>query len=312
MKHSFVRQVIFPLLAAFIWGTAFVAQSLCARALPPFAVNALRSMLGVAVLTPVSMGLDALKKRAGTYEKTDWKRLAAGALVCGLFLSVGVNLQQAGLADTSAGKAGFITAFYVVLVPVFGVFLKKPCSLRIWISIGLVAVGLWLLCIRAGERLMPERGDLFLMVCAVFYALQVLAVDHYAQLVDGVKLSIGQFAVTGLVSAVLSVCFERDAWSMEGLRSCIWPLLYIGVMSSGIAYTLQILSQKGSNPTLVSVLFSLESVFSVLAGAAVLHDRLSGREYLGCLVMFCAVVLAQLPLENLLKNLHAPWALHHK
>ncbi|MBR1497384.1 MAG: DMT family transporter [Oscillospiraceae bacterium] len=295
MKQNVVRHVIFPLLAALIWGTAFVAQSICARYLPPFAVNALRSAIAVAVLTPLSLGFDALRARNGERAKTDWKRLALGSLVCGLFLAAGTNLQQAGLADTSAGKAGFITAFYVVLVPVFGIFLKKPSNLRIWISIVLVALGLYLLCIPAGERFALERGDTFLILCAVFYALQVLSVDRHAQRVDGLKLSIGQFLVAGTISALLSVCFERGAWSLPGLRRCVLPLLYIGVMSSGVGYTLQILSQKGGNPTLVSVLFSLESVFSVLAGAVVLGDRLSGREYLGCAVMFCAVILAQLP-----------------
>ena len=302
MKNSFVRQVLFPLAAAFIWGTAFVAQSICARHLPPFAVNALRSLIAVIVLLPVCRIFDGAKQRRGAARKTDFRRLAIGALVCGVFLAFGTNLQQAGLADTSAGKAGFITAFYVVLVPVFGIFLRKPVGARIWVSVVLVAVGLWLLCIKAGERFVLERSDSFLILCAVFYALQVLAVDRYAQEVDGIRLSIGQFLVAGIISAILSVCFERTGWSLDGLRQCVLPLLYIGVMSSGVGYTLQILSQQGGNATLVSLIFSLESVFSVLAGAVVLGDHLSGREYLGCGVMFAGVILAQIPLESLRKR----------
>lgn len=295
MEQNPVRHILFPLLAALIWGTAFAAQSVCARYLPPFTVNALRSAIAVAALLPASLAFDGAKRRRRNAERTNRPMLLRGSLVCGGLLAFGVNLQQAGLADTAAGKAGFITAFYVVLVPVFGVFLRKKTLPRIWASVALVSVGLWLLCIRPEERVVLERSDGFLMICAVFYALQVLAVDRYARYVDGLKLSIGQFVVTGLVSAFLALLFERGGWSAEGLRACALPLLYVGAVSSGVGYTLQILAQRGGNPTLVSLLFSMESVFSVLAGAALLGDRLSGREYLGCAVMSAAVILAQIP-----------------
>lgn len=297
MKNNFIRQVIFPVVAALIWGTAFVAQSVAAGAVPPFAFNAVRSAVAVAFLYPVSRVFDALAvKRGEPPEKTDRRKLVLGALCCGLILAISANLQQAGLADTSAGKAGFITAFYVVLVPVFGVFLGRRSGGQLWFSVALVAVGLYLLCIKAGEGLKVETGDFFIILCSIFFAFHVLTVDYWAQRVDGIKLSCAQFAVVAVVSAALSLCFEEVDWS--AMLQCVPQLLYMGIGSSGIAYTLQILAQKDSNPTIVSLLFSLESVFSVLAGAIILGDQMTGREYLGCALMFIAVILAQIPLKK--------------
>lgn len=300
MKPNAIRHIVVPLTAAMIWGTAFVFQSLCARSLPPFTVNALRSFLAVAVLTPFSALLTRARRRRGEAQKTDWRRLLRGSLVCGTFLFLGTGLQQMGLATTTAGKAGFITAFYVVLVPVFGVFLKKRVGARIWLCVGLVALGLWLLCIRAGETLRVEPGDGLLIGCAVAYACQVLSVDRFAQQTDSIQLSIGQFLVVGLASGVLSLLAETP--TAAGLQAALWPLLYIGVMSSGVAYTLQVVAQRGGNPTLVSLLLGMESVFSVLAGALILGDRLSPREYAGCAVMLVAVVLAQVPVEKMRRS----------
>ncbi|MBR4425141.1 MAG: DMT family transporter [Oscillospiraceae bacterium] len=297
MKANAIRHVAVPLLAALIWGTAFVFQSLCARSLPPFTVNALRSFLAVGVLLPVSGLRTGALRRRGEALPIDWRGLLRGSLVCGSFLFLGTALQQMGIATTTAGKAGFITAFYVVLVPVFGVFLKKRVGARVWVCVALVAVGLWLLCIQAGESLTMEPGDGLLIGCAVAYACQVLSVDRFAQKLDSIRLSIGQFLVVGLLSGVLSLLLERPTAS--GLHEALWPLLYIGVMSSGVAYTLQVVAQRGGNPTLVGLLLGMESVFSVLAGALILGDRLSGREYAGCAVMLAAVVLAQLPVEKM-------------
>ena len=302
MKNSAVRQVIFPLLAALIWGTAFVAQSVAAAATPPMAFNAVRGVVAVVFLAPMARVFDAVAASRGVpLEKTDRKKLLLGALCCGAILAAAANLQQAGMASTSAGKAGFITAFYVVLVPVFGVFLGKRSGGRLWFSVVLVAVGLYLLCIKAGEGFRVESGDVLVILCSVFFAFHVLCVDYWAQRVDGVKLSCAQFAVVAVVSAVLSLCFEAVDWT--AMRQCVPQILYMGIMSSGFAYTLQILAQKGSNPTIVSLLFSLESVFSVLAGAVLLGDKMTGREYLGCVLMFIAVILAQIPLKKPEKRL---------
>ena len=294
MKTNLVRQVLFPLVAAMIWGTAFVAQSVCAPLVPPFAFNALRSAIAVAFLLPVSRAFDtAAKRRGDPPPKTDRRALALGGVLCGICLSAAANLQQAGMSDASAGKAGFITAFYVVLVPVFGLFLRRRAGAQIWAGVAFAVAGLYLLCIKAGEGFALQTADIFLVFCAVAFALQIMVIDHFVQKVDGIRLSIVQFAVTALISAGLALAFEDVDWN--GVWRCALPILYMGVMSSGVAYTLQILAQKGSNPAVVSLLFSLESVFSVLAGAVILGDKLTGREYLGCALMFTAVILAQIP-----------------
>lgn len=292
-----IRHILFPILAALIWGTAFVAQSVCTDYVPPFAFNAIRSFIAVAALIPTAFVFDAAARRRGEPpEQTNWRQLVLGGFCCGAALAVSANLQQAGLADTSAGKAGFITAFYVVLVPVLGLFLKKYNGIQIWISIAIALIGLYLLCIKAGEGFFFQTSDLLLISCALFFAVQILVIDHFIQYVDGVKLSCVQFIFTGLISAVLSLIFETVSWS--NVFACLLPILYVGVFSSGVAYTLQILAQKDANPTVVSLLFSLEAVFSVIAGAILLGDRMTVREYLGCVLMFAAVILAQAPLSR--------------
>lgn len=306
MKNNFVRQVIFPLLAALIWGTAFVAQSMCADHVPPFAFNALRSAVAVPFLLLLTLALDGGARRRGEAPpKTDRRALLIGGICCGAILALAANLQQAGIADTAAGKAGFITAFYVVLVPVLGIFLRRRTTLQVWISVVIAAVGLYLLCIKAGEGFYLQPADIFLILCSVSYAVQIYCIDYFVQKADGVRLACAQFFWTAVFSAVLSLIFERDSFTWAGVGQCVLPLLYVGIFSSGIAYTLQILAQKGSNPTVVTLLFSLESVFSVLAGAVILSQRLTGREYLGCVLMFAAVILAQVPLKRKEKQLQS-------
>lgn len=303
MKMNVIRHVVFPLLAALIWGTAFVAQSIAAESVPPFAFSALRSAVAVLFLLLVSRVFDFHAARRGVpaAKKPDRGLILKSGLCCGLVLSASVNLQQTGLSDTSAGKAGFITAFYVVLVPVLGIFLKRKVGPRIWVAVALALGGLYLLCLRAGEGFELETSDLYVLMCAFFFAAHILIVDHFVDRVDGIKLSCAQFAVVAVVSAVLSLCFETVDWNT--VAGCVGPILYLGIGSSGIAYTLQILSQEGSNPAVVSLLFSTESVFSVLAGAVLLHERMTGREYLGCVLMFLAVILAQIPVKKREKGL---------
>ena len=292
MKNNKIRGIVFPTLAAFIWGTAFVAQSVSTDYVGPFAFNASRSIIAFFVLWAVA----AIFKKAGekkgkAVKGGSRKDLIVGGICCGIVLAAASNFQQAGLADTSPGKAGFITALYVVLVPVMGIFLRRRASLPVWLGAVLAVGGLYLLCIK--ENFSVEKSDLLVLVCAFIFALHIMCIDHFVQKVDGVRLSCVQFLTAGVVSAILSLIFERQDFA--GIWQCILPILYVGVFSSGVAYTLQILAQKDSDPTVVSILLSLESVFSVLAGAVILGDRLSGREYIGCLLMFGAVVLAQLP-----------------
>ena len=295
MKHNQVRQVVFPILAAFIWGTAFVAQDLCADSIGTFAFNATRYFIAVLALLVVIAISDRAKKNkpalSAEEKKAASKQLWLGGLCCGVALAIASNFQQAGLvAGTDAGKAGFITALYVVLVPVFGLFFKRKVSLPVWIAVVCSVVALYLLCIKGDFSL--AAGDLLILVCAVCFAVHILVIDHFTAYCDGVKLSCLQFLFAGIISAVCMFLFEDVDFA--AIWGCILPLLYVGIFSCGVGYTLQILAQKDSNPTVVTILLSLESVFAVIAGAIILHQQMTAREYIGCVVMFVAVILAQI------------------
>ena len=295
MKYNQMRQVVFPILAAFIWGTAFVAQDLCADSIGAFAFNATRYFIAVLALLVVILISDKLKKNKPTLtaqeKKVANKQLWLGGLCCGAALAIASNFQQAGLvAGTDAGKAGFITALYVILVPVFGLFFKRKVSLPTWIAVVLSVVALYLLCIKGDFSLAP--GDLLVLVCAVCFAVHILVIDHFTAYCDGVKLSCLQFLFAGIISTICMFIFEDVDFA--AILSCALPLLYVGIFSCGVGYTLQILAQKDSNPTVVTILLSLESVFAVIAGAIILKQQMTVREYIGCAIMFAAVILAQI------------------
>lgn len=295
MKYNQMRQVVFPILAAFIWGTAFVAQDLCADSIGTFAFNATRYFIAVLALLVVILISDKLKKNKPTLtaqeKKAGSKQLWLGGLCCGAALAIASNFQQAGLvAGTDAGKAGFITALYVVLVPVFGLFFKRKVSFPTWIAVVLSVVALYLLCIKGDFSLAP--GDLLVLVCAVCFAVHILVIDHFTAYCDGVKLSCLQFLFAGIISTICMFIFEDVDFA--AILSCALPLLYVGIFSCGVGYTLQILAQKDSNPTVVTILLSLESVFAVIAGAIILKQQMTVREYIGCAIMFAAVILAQI------------------
>lgn len=297
MQHNQMRQVVFPILAAFIWGTSFVSQDICADSMGAFTFNGTRYFIAVLSLLVVIAVMNTTRKDrpqpTAEEKKASRKQLWLGGLCCGTALAVASNFQQAGLvAGTDAGKAGFITALYVVLVPLFGLFFRRKVSGPVWIAVVLSVVSLYLLCIKGSFRL--AAGDLLVLVCAVCFAVHILVIDHFGATCDGVKLSCVQFLFAGLWSAVCIPFFEQV--DISALLSCALPLLYVGVFSCGVGYTLQILAQKDSNPTVVTILLSLESVFAVIAGAIILHQHMTPREYLGCALMFLAVVLAQIPL----------------
>lgn len=287
-----IRQNLFPVLAALIWGTAFVAQSVSTDFVGPMTFNAIRSLIAALVLLPVG----AIFRRRTTPAVAEAPRgsrrdLIFGGVLCGIALSVASTLQQAGLSETSAGKAGFITALYIVIVPVLGLFLHHRAPVTVWLGVVLALAGLYFLCITDGLAI--QTGDLYVILCAIVFSVHILLIDHFTERVDGIALSCAQFAVAAVLCGGGMFLWETPNWG--AILSCLWPLLYVGVFSSGVGYTLQILAQKGANPTVVSLLLSLESVFSVLAGAIILGDRLSGREILGCVLMFGAVILAQFP-----------------
>ena len=294
MKAGFVRQSVLPVLAALIWGTAFVAQSVGAGLVPPFAFNAARSAVAFVFLLLVCLVLRAVRRGRGLPVSATVSRaqLILGGLCCGAALTVATNLQQKGLETTASGKAGFLTALYIILVPLLGLLLKKKAPRTVWAGVVLAVAGLYCLCV-TDSFTSVTAGDLYVLLGSLCFAVHILLIDHFTQKVDGVELSCAQFLVAAVLSAAGMLLTEQP--TLSGLTASVWPILYVGVLSSGVAYTLQIVAQKGSDPTVVSLLLSLESVFAVLAGAAVLHDRMSGREYFGCVLMLAAVVLAQLP-----------------
>ena len=291
MNFSFVRHTIFPILAAFIWGTAFAFQSMCTDYIPPMTFNAIRGLIASITLFVIYVIYKKARSRVSAPEKINKKKLILGSLSCGIFLSLATNMQQLGMGGTSAGKAGFITALYIVIVPILGLFLKKRCGLRVWISVLIATVGLYFLCMT--EKLTISPSDFYVLICAVFFSVHILIIDAFTKDVPGILLSLGQFIVVTIISGLGMIFFESP--TAAGIIKCILPTLYVGVFSSGVAYTLQIISMKGANPTTVSLLLSLESVFSVLGGAVILNEVLSGREYVGCALMFAAVILSQLP-----------------
>ena len=287
-----IKNGLMLLLTAFIWGTAFVAQSVGMDYLEPFTFNGVRSLIGGAALLPC---IWILQKLNGRSKDTGTKKdLLTGGLACGVLLFAASSLQQIGIKYTTAGKAGFITAFYIVIVPVIGLFMKKKCSPMIWLSVLLAVVGLYLLCIN--EQFSIGYGDILVFVCAILFSVHILIVDYFSPKVDGVKMSCIQFLVCGLLSGIAMLFAEQPQLSAVLLA---WkPIAYAGIMSCGVGYTLQIVGQKGMDPTIASLILSLESCISVLAGWLLLGQTLSMREGLGCVAMFAAIILAQLPAKE--------------
>ena len=266
MKNSELKGNLLLMLTALIWGCAFVAQSVSMDYIGPFTFQSVRSLLGAAVLVPVFLILDAGKKKAGTYQAPtgeEKKTLLIAGIVCGCIMTVAANLQQIGIQYTSAGKAGFITAMSILIVPVLGLFLKKKVPGRIWLCILIAVVGLYLLSVTEGFSSI-SKGDVYVLLCALAFSFHIMAVDHYAPLVDGVRLSSIQFLICGVLSGILMFLFEEP--NLENILNAAVPILYAGIMSCGVAYTLQIIGQKYTRPTIASLIMSLESVFAVLPG----------------------------------------------
>ncbi|MDO4519444.1 MAG: DMT family transporter [Eubacteriales bacterium] len=293
-KQTSLKNPLLLLLTATIWGIAFIAQSVGGDQIGDFTFNFVRNLIGCVVLLPVIYFFDHGNTTPAPNEserKKENKTLLLGGLVCGTFLCLASNFQQVGIRYTSVGKAGFITACYIVIVPILGLFLKKKCTPFIWVAVVMALIGLYLLCIKDGFSI--GKGDILVFICAILFSLQILAVDHFSPKVNGVKLSCLQFLVCGVFSAIMAFIFETP--NIHNILHAWQPVLYAGVMSCGVGYTLQIIAQKGMNPTVASLIMSLESCISVLAGWLLLNQNLSRRELLGCVIMFAAIVLAQLP-----------------
>lgn len=293
MKNLPPKNLFILFLTALIWGTAFVAQSVGMDHIGPFAFNAVRSYVGGVALLPVILFFNSRKtaeRRAE--EKANRKTLVLGGICCGIALGVASLFQQVGIQYTTVGKAGFITALYIVIVPILGIFFHKKVGLKVWVSVVIAIVGLYLLCMT--ESFSLQMGDFLILICALCFSCHILVIDHFSPKVDGVQMSCIQFFTAAVLSTVAMLFVEGVPTVQDVLLSWI-PVLYCGVMSSGVAYTLQIIGQKGVNPTIASLVLSLESVIAVLAGWVILGQSMSGREVLGCVLMFGAIILAQLP-----------------
>lgn len=269
-------------LTAMIWGSAFVAQK-SGGTIGGFTYNGIRTLLGGLVLIPIYFLLRKNK---------EMKTSIIGGIFCGLALFIASNLQQFGINNTSASKAGFITSLYAIIVPFLSVFLHKKIRPIVWVSVVISLVGLYLLNYSA-VGLSINIGDIQLMLCALAFAFQILIIDHYSDQVNGVLMSATQFIVAGLLSIVCMFLFEKP--QINDILASWWPIVYAGVFSCAIAYTLQIVGQRYVPPTEASLIFCLESVFSLLAGTIFLHERMKTINYIGCILIFIAVVLSQWP-----------------
>lgn len=295
MKQQ-IKSSLILLLTATIWGVAFVAQSVGMEYIGPFTFNAIRCVLGGMVLIPVILVLKK-KKEAGAenQEKEDKKTLWMGGIACGVILCIASNLQQFGIMEASVGKSGFFTALYIVMIPVIGIFIGKRPEIKLWFCVALAVVGMYLLCMKDGSFTI-ERADIMLLLCALAFSFHILVVDYFSPKVDGVKMSCIQFFVCGVLSVVGMLFTETP--DISNIQAAWLPLLYAGLLSCGVGYTLQIVGQKGINPVIASLIMSLESVISALAGWVILGQVLSPKEILGCVLMFVAIIITQIPIGN--------------
>ena len=316
MKNKQALGNLLLLLTAMIWGTAFVFQRVGMDSIEPITFNAARMALAAVMVGALAFGLrqrnsqDALKQtEAGTTvygttenvtrqageRKSQWAQTWKGGICCGLFLTAGSVFQQMGVVYTTAGKAGFITAMYMLLVPILNfVLFKKKNSWLVWLAVFMGVSGMYLLCVK--EDFSLTLGDMLVCVCALMFSGHILCCDYFVKRTNPIELASLQFTTAAVVSAGIAFCVETP--HLAGIAAAAVPILYCGVVSGGIGYTLQIVAQKFTDPTIASLLMSLESVFAVIAGAVLLGEQMSSREMLGCVVMFAATILVQVPLPG--------------
>lgn len=281
--------------ATVIWGSAFIAQSVGMDLIGPFTFQAIRCFLAVLFLFPVTLLFDCRIGIKRSLAKWCNRKLWIAGLVCGSALFVAASLQQVGLIYTDAGKAGFLTAMYIVLVPILGIFLHRKPGINAVFSVILAVIGLYLLSCVGSSGI--NIGDLLLVGCALAFAVQIILIDSFAEDLDGLRLN----CVQALVVAVLSVPFVvfKEEVNLQNILACWLPLAFAGVLSMGVAYTLQIVGQKKLEPTPASLIMSLESVFAALGGWLVLHETMTTLEFSGCVLVFAAVIVSQLPAKKL-------------
>lgn len=290
MKNISLKSSMLLFLAAFIWGVAFVAQSVGMDYMGPLSFNGARFLMGSVVLLPLVIYRRQKNRKEGI-PAPDTKITIKGGICCGLALCAAALLQQYGIMYTTVGKAGFITTLYIIMVPIFGIFLKKRVPGKVWIGAVIAAFGMYLLCM--SERLALSKGDGLVFICAIIFSVHILVIDYFSPKADGVEISCIQFLTAGVIASIGALLFENP--QLGQFIAGIIPLAYAGILSSGVAYTLQVVGQKNVEPTVASLILSLESVVSMLAGWVILHQALTGRELFGCVLVFAAVILVQLP-----------------
>jgi len=291
-----IKSIILLALAAIIWGVSFVAQSDGMNYVDVFTFNSLRFIIGGFVMLPFTRFL--------TKNETNMQKNNSGSLdllsgiCCGVILFIGCSLQLTGIKYTTAGKAGFITALYIILVPIFGLFLKKRVGMRVWLGVAFAVGGLYLLCIT--EAFMLGMGDIYLLGGAVAFSVHILLIDYFASKVNAVTLACYQFIVAGVISFIFMLVWEKPLFA--NILAAWLPILYAALLSSGVAFVFQIIGQRNMNPSAASLILSFEAVVSVIAGFLLLGEKLSVREIAGCMLMFVAIILAQLPEKGAEKN----------
>ncbi len=292
-----MRSNILLLITAAIWGSSFVAQKSGMDYIEPFTYNGIRTLIGGLVLIPViyvfskkNAGADGAPQKIFDWEKD--KVSIIGGLFCGAALFVASSLQQFGVMYTTVGKAGFITTLYIAFVPIISIFMRKRVRPIMWICVLLGAVGFYLLCMTEAS-LKLEFGDMLVLLCAAAFAIHIKIIDYYSPKGDGIKISCVQFLFAGVLGLICMAIFETP--DLGNILACWLPILYAGVLSCGIGYTLQVVAQADADPTAASLILSLESAFAAISGALVLHESMTLRQLLGCAVIFCAVILSNLP-----------------
>lgn len=301
MTASRFKGNLMLVLTALIWGTAFVAQSVGMDFVGPYTFLFARNIIAgvflilcIFFLNKIGAKNNNKKIRNSSIrdENGNKKSLIIGGGICGIVLFVASALQQIGIVYTTVGKAGFITALYIIIVPILGIFFKKKVQGQVWIIVVIAIIGLYLLCIN--ENLSINKGDFLIFLCSIIFSIHILVIDHFSPIVDGVKMSCIQFFVCGILSFIPMVLFENP--QIINILNAYSPILYAGIMSSGVAYTLQIVGQKYTSPVLASLILSLESVFAALSGWVILKEVFSGKEIIGCILVFSAIIIAQLPI----------------
>lgn len=294
------RANLLLLLTAIIWGSAFVAQDNAGEILGAFSINFSRYLIGGIALIPLFLVMDHHDpEKDSAKKKSTYRNSVIGGIFCGFALFAASCLQQFGInAGADPGKAGFITVMYIVIVPLFGLFFKKKVGLFCWIAVAIAPFGLYFLCMNG--FVMPEFSDIILLLCAVVFSIHILVIDHFSPKANGVLMSCIQFFTVSVISLICTLIFEPFAFT--SIPKALKDLVYLGVMSSGVAYTLQIIAQKNTSPTVASLIMSLESVFAMVFGALVVREMPEGRKIFGAAIIFTAVVLAQLPQPKLNRN----------